>query len=107
VITTNHVVAEAITAIRFKAEPTNFPKGHALAVEIGRGLYDGAFGKVYQVTTDDEHAAFEYFARYRDKAYSIVDCLSFVVMDKLGLHEALSVDDDFKHRFIVYPGSKR
>ena len=59
VITTNHVVAEALTAIRFKAEPTNLPKGHAQAVEIGRGLYDGAFGKVYQVTMADEHAAFE------------------------------------------------
>lgn len=107
VITTNHVVAEVITATRFKAEPTNLPKGHALAVEIGRGLYDGAFGKVYQVTTDDEHVAFEYFARYRDKAYSFVDCLSFVVMDKLGIREALSVDVDFKHRFIVYPGPKQ
>jgi predicted nucleic acid-binding protein len=27
-ITTNHVIAEAITAIRFKAEPTNLPRGH-------------------------------------------------------------------------------
>ena len=104
VITTNHVVAEALTAIRFKAEPTNLPKGHAQAVEIGRGLYDGAFGKVYQVTMADEHAAFEYFARYRDKTYSFVDCLSFVVMDKLGIREALSVDDDFTHQYTAHPG---
>ena len=47
VITTNHVVSEAITAIRFKAEPTKLPKGHELAVQVGRGLYDGAFGRVY------------------------------------------------------------
>ena len=53
---------------------------------------------------DDEHAAFEYFARYRDKTYSFVDCLSFVVMDKLGIREALYVDDDFTHRFIAHPG---
>jgi hypothetical protein len=45
VITTNHVVAEAITAVRFKAEPHNLPKGHASVVEIGRGLFDGAFGR--------------------------------------------------------------
>jgi len=104
VITTNHVVAEAITAVRFKAEPHNLPKGHALAVEIGRGLYDGAFGKIYDVTTDEERSAFEYFARHQDKAYSFVDCISFVVMDKLGLREALSVDGDFTHRFLARPG---
>jgi len=107
VITTNHVVAEAITAVRFKAEPHNLPKGHALAVEIGRGLNDGAFGKVYEVTTDEERSAFEYFARHQDKAYSFVDCISFVVMDKLDLREALSVDGDFTHRFIARPGPLR
>jgi predicted nucleic acid-binding protein len=106
-LTTDHVVSETITAVRFKAEPNNLPKGHALAVEVGRGLYDGAFGKIYQVTAQDEHDAFEYFARYRDKTYSFVDCLSFVVMDKLGLREALSVDDDFTHRFIARPGPRR
>ncbi len=105
-LTTDHVVSETITAVRFKAEPTNLPKGHALAVEVGRGLYDGAFGKIYQVTAEDEHDAFEYFARYSDKTYSFVDCLSFVVMEKLGLREALSVDDDFTHRFIARPGSR-
>lgn len=33
-----------------------------------------------------------------------VDCLSFVVMEKLGIHEALAVDSDFSHRFIARPG---
>jgi predicted nucleic acid-binding protein len=44
---------------------------------------------------------------FLDTGYSFVDCLSFVVMDKLGIREALSVDEDFKHRFIVYPGPKK
>ena len=107
VITTNHVVAEAITAVRFKAQPHNLAKGHALAVEIGRGLYDGAFGSIYEVSADEERSAFEYFARHQDKAYSFVDCVSFVVMDKLGMREALSVDADFTHRFIVRPGPSK
>jgi len=107
VITTNHVVAEAITAVRFKAEPHNLAKGHALAVEIGRGLFDGAFGRIYEVTTDEERSAFEHFARHHDKAYSFVDCVSFVVMDKLGMREALSVDGDFTHRFVARPGPSK
>jgi predicted nucleic acid-binding protein len=36
-----------------------------------------------------------------------VDCLSFVVMEKLGIREALAVDSDFTHRFIARPGPKR
>jgi predicted nucleic acid-binding protein len=33
-----------------------------------------------------------------------VDCLSFVVMEKLGISEALAVDDDFTHHFVARPG---
>jgi predicted nucleic acid-binding protein len=53
---------------------------HARAVEMGRQLYAGAFGRIHQVTAEEEHAAFEYFRKYSDKVYSFVDCVSFVVM---------------------------
>jgi predicted nucleic acid-binding protein len=36
-----------------------------------------------------------------------VDCLSFVVMEKLGIDEALAVDSDFTHRFTARPGPLR
>lgn len=42
--------------------------------------------------------------RYADKEYSFVDCLSFVIMEKLGIREALAVDEDFTHRFVAIPG---
>jgi uncharacterized protein len=105
-LTTNHVVAETLTAVRFKAEPMNLDKSHQIAVEVGRGLYDGDFGRIYQVSAEEERAAYEYFVRHRDKKYSFVDCVSFVIMGKLGIREALSVDEDFTHRFVVRPGPK-
>ena len=37
-------------------------------------------------------------------AQVFVDCVSFVVMEKLGIREALAVDEDFTHRFIARPG---
>jgi predicted nucleic acid-binding protein len=58
-------------------------------------------------TLDEERAAFDYFKRHKDQAYSLVDSLSFVVMEKLGIREALAVDSDFTHRFIARPGPKR
>lgn len=36
--------------------------------------------------------------------HSFVDCLSFVVMEKFAIQEALAVDSDFTHRFIARPG---
>jgi predicted nucleic acid-binding protein len=51
-------------------------------------------------------AAFEYLKRHRDKTYSAVDCLSFVVMEKHGITEALAIDDDFTHRFTARPGPR-
>ena len=60
--------------------------------------------RIHQATVEDERAAFEYLKKPRDKEYSAVDCLSFVVMDKLGISEALAVDDDFTHRFVARPG---
>lgn len=58
-------------------------------------------------TPDKERAAFAWFKRHRDQSYSFVDCLSFVVMENMGIREALAVDSDFTHRFIARPGPKR
>lgn len=98
-VTTNHVVAEVITLSR--------RIGHQEAVRVGDRLYQEKLAQIHWTTPDEERAAFEYFKRYRDQAYSFVDCLSFIVMEKLGIHEALAVDSDFTHRFVVRPGPKR
>lgn len=71
---------------------------------MGRQLFAEAFGQVHHATGDEEQAALAYLARHQDKDYSFVDCLSFVVMDRLGIREALSVDADFTHRFVALPG---
>ncbi len=42
--------------------------------------------------------------KYHDKDYSPVDCLSFVVMERLEMTEALAINSDFTHRFIARPG---
>ena len=70
-------------------------------------LYGEKMVSIHWTTPDEERAAFGYFKRHRDQAYSLVDCLSFVVMEKLGIGEALAVDSDFTHHFIARPGPKR
>lgn len=103
VLTTNLVAGEVITLFRTKGHPDPEVR-HERAVSIGRRLWDGHFGGVYRVTEDDEQAAFDYFAKHRDKDYSFVDCASFVVMERHGISEAFAVDSDFTHRFTALPG---
>jgi hypothetical protein len=97
-LTTNHIIAETITLVR--------KVGHAQAVNLGERLYGGKLARIHWTTPDEERAAFEYFKRHDDQAYSFTDCLSFVVMERLGIREALAVDSDFTHRFIARPGPK-
>lgn len=103
VLTTNHVVEETITLLRSSVH-RDVGVAHDIAVDVGRQLFAGAFAQIHHATPEEERAAFEYLARYRDKKYSFTDCLSFVIMDAHGITEALSVDDDFTHRFVARPG---
>jgi hypothetical protein len=98
-LTTNHVIAETITLTR--------KIGHDDAARLGDQLYGEKLARIHWASPDEERAAFDYFKRHQDQTYSAVDCLSFVVMEKLGLREALAVDSDFTHRFIARPGPLR
>jgi predicted nucleic acid-binding protein len=77
---------------------------HDRAVKIGQRLWTGHLASVHHATSEEEQAAFAYFTRHRDKEYSFVDCLSFVMMESLGIREAFAVDKDFTHRFVALPG---
>ena len=98
-LTTNHVIAETITLTR--------KIGHEEAVRLGDQLYREKLARIHWATPDEERAAFGYFKKHHDQTYSAVDCLSFVIMETLGIREALAVDSDFTHRFIARPGPKR
>ena len=98
-LTTNHVIAETITLTR--------KIGHEDAARLGDQLYGEKLARIHWAAPDEERAAFEYFKRHPDQTYSMVDCLSFIVMEKLGIREALAVDADFTHRFIARPGPLR
>ena len=99
-LTTNHVVFETIRLARRSLH-------HAAAVEMGERLYDESLARIHRATADEEYEAFEYLKKYNDKDYSPVDCLSFVIMEAYGIHEALTVDSDFTHGFIARPGPSR
>lgn len=103
VLTTNHVIAETVTLLRMKGHPDPAVR-HGLAVDVGEQLFSGTLGRVHRATEDEERAALGYLAKHQDQRYSFVDCLSFVVMERLGIGVAWSVDKHFTHRFTAAPG---
>jgi uncharacterized protein len=99
-LTTNNVVLETITVARYEGS-------HKTAARAAELLYGGAMARVYRTTAEDEAEAVAYLRRHDDQEYSAVDCLSFVVMLKLGITEAFSFDSDFSHRFVMRPVPRR
>lgn len=84
---TNYVVAEA----------------HGLAVgRIGRDpalallhWLDGPTFSFVRVDVADELKARQLIERYADKSFSLVDAVSFVVMNEMRITTAFSFDDNF------------
>jgi predicted nucleic acid-binding protein len=51
---------------------------------------------IEEVTHADQQLAFKLLRRQTDKSYSLCDAVSFVVMQRLGLKQALAFDDHFR-----------
>ena len=102
-VTTNHVVGETVTLLRRRGHPDPRIR-HELAVSVGEQLFGGTLGRVHQATEEEERAALGFLKKHWDQDYSFVDCLSFVVMERLSIREAWAVDRDFTHRFTARPG---
>jgi predicted nucleic acid-binding protein len=90
-VTTNFVLAETLTLIRYHVH-------HAAAVRFRNTLHQlSAAGLVeyVRVSETQEHAAWEIFERYNDQKFSYTDCTSFAVMDELGLTGVFTADHHF------------
>ena len=99
-VTTDHVVFETLTLI----QTTVKRNAHTRAVMVGEQLYTERLARIYRTNFEEQVDAFAYLRQHKDKGYSAVDCLSFVVMLKLGIQEAWTFDDHFSHRFVARPG---
>jgi uncharacterized protein len=89
IVTTSFVLDEVATFFTSRGH-------HAKAVEIVKRLL--ASPSVLVVHVDEElfRAAFEYLERRPDKRFSLTDCVSFVLMDRRGIRQALAFDAHFE-----------
>ena len=96
-ITTNYIIDESFTLIRFRCDL-------AVAEKLRDLLYEGAeYIKIVRVMVDDDAGAWEWFEKDWSKL-SFTDCVSFAIMKRLGLSDVATFDTHFARAgFIVYP----
>ena len=96
--TSNYIADEVITLVRNRL-------GYKVAVEIGQKLWDESIANLIRVTEQDEKKAWEIFVKYHDKTFSFTDCISFALMERVGVTEVFAFDEHFTQygSFIVLP----
>jgi len=87
--TSNYVVDETLTLLRIRVD-------HASAVEFGEYVRASKVITTLPVDAGIDNEAWSIFKRYHDKTFSFTDCTSFVLMRKLSLDSAFTLDDHFR-----------
>jgi len=85
--TTNFILAETHALLLNRL-------GYSLALRVLQAIDQSATTAV-RVTAEDERRARSLIVRYDDKAFSLTDALSFIVMDRLQITHAFTFDRNF------------
>lgn len=87
-VTTSYVFDEVVTFFNSRGR-------HAKAVEVGESLLLSPSVEFMHVDEPLFRESWQFFRKHRDKSYSLTDCVSFVLMGRRGIREALTFDRHF------------
>lgn len=93
-ITTSYVLDEVVTFLNNKHL-------HSKAVSVGSDLLTASTIQMVHVEESLFYEGWEYFEQHSDKTYSLTDCISFVLMTRLGIVEALTFERHFEQAGFV------
>jgi len=88
-ITTDYIIDELLTVLKVRGE---FQR----ALEVGPSLFNREVCDLEWVRQGDVANAWQVFSTYRDKGWSFTDCVSRVVMERLGITVAVAFDEHFR-----------
>jgi predicted nucleic acid-binding protein len=99
-VTSDYVVDETITLLLRRGERRR-------AVQFGNDVFVAGIVRLELLSLPDLVQAYNVFTRYSDKKWSFTDCTSYVLMHKLHLAEAVSLDHHFHQMqgIAVFPPS--
>jgi uncharacterized protein len=88
-VVTDYVVDELLTLF--------VSRGYRrIATVVGQLQWSESVCQIEWVARDDVAAAWRIFESFDDKRWSFTDCVSYVVMQRLGIREAFSLDEHFR-----------
>ena len=64
-------------------------------MQVGNNLLQSPSVQFIHVDTALFDAGWAYLQRHQDKKYSLTDCISFIVMQQLGIQRAFAFDQHF------------
>jgi len=96
IVTTELVLAEVLNWMAGQGE-----RSRESAVKFTRAALSSPSFRVVPHSTQLFRAALELYAARGDKRWGLVDCLSFIVMERDGLSEALTYDIHFEQAGFV------
>jgi predicted nucleic acid-binding protein len=87
-VTTSYVLDEVVTFLNSRHQ-------HSKAVRVGNNLRTASPIQLIHVDEALFEDGWAYFQQHDDKTFSLTDCISFVLMRKLEIAEALTFDRHF------------
>lgn len=100
-MTTTFVIDEVVTWFSARGR-------HTKAIDIARRMLSSKSVRVVYVDEELFMAGLDYLQRRPDKRYSLTDCISFVAMERAGVHHALAFDAHFRQAgFTLLPTAPR
>ena len=87
-VTTSYVFDEVVTFFNSRGR-------QGKAVEVGSNLIQTDSIELIHVDEGLFYEGWDYFQKHKDKAYSLTDCISFVVMKQRVIRAALTFDRHF------------
>ena len=88
VVTSDYVLVESWCLIRARL-------GRSAAIQYWDAMRSDVV-RIYGVTSEDLFAAREIASAWPDQDFSLIDCTSFALMERLRLDEALAFDNHFR-----------
>ncbi len=95
VVTTNYVLSELIALL------TRFRVRRSTVLNYIETIRSASWIEIVHIDEALEAAAWQLLAKRLDEEWRLVDCASFIVMEKRGLTEALTTDKHFEQAGFV------
>ncbi len=91
ILTTNYIITEVVALL---TSPLRIPRPQIIA--FIQSLRDSPYIKILHIDSETDAQSWQLLASRQDKAWSLVDCSSFVIMEQNKITEALTNDHHFE-----------